>query len=87
MQSENATQARPSEGLVKRIGTEAGLDVYDTFPSGYDIDCAQLTVAMRFAQLVAEECAKACVELDCAHRCGVGHEFAAAIRAKFGVEP
>lgn len=39
----------------------------------------------KFAALVAarerERCEKAVIALDCAHRCGVGHEFAAAIRA------
>lgn len=68
---------------IIRMAREAGFHQRHVEPNEW---WAYSDAFERFAALVAaaerEECAKVAQPLDCAHRCSVGHEFAAAIRAR-----
>ena len=76
---------------IKALAREAGIDVDDCpFVQGNWWACAYKEEFEAFARLIAEECAKVCVEKSdyCGGqggpRCPSGRELAQAIRDKFG---
>jgi hypothetical protein len=45
---------------IERIAREAGIEPYADHLHSYDANTAQISVVVKFAQLIAAECAKVC---------------------------